>query len=121
MGIESDGSYEIVVSREKPAKGNWMKLEDGASQITTRHYHESRHSIGTVPGTVIPIDLEVIDPQPLSPNGGDESVANHLEWVANFVRAHAAMPFHLSPPATPLSMTRTVSVCGSITSTPDAV
>ena len=93
MEIESDGSYEIVVSREKPAKGNWMKLEDGASQITTRHYHESRHSIGTVPGTVIPIDLEVIDPEPLSPNGGDESVANHLEWVANFVREHAAMTF----------------------------
>ncbi|MEM9174073.1 MAG: DUF1214 domain-containing protein [Myxococcota bacterium] len=98
MEIESDGSYEIVLSREKPAKGNWMKLEDGASQITTRHYHESRHSIGTVPGTVVPIHLEVIDPEPLSPDGGDAAVAKHLEWVANFVREHSAMTFQKTTP-----------------------
>ncbi|MCR9092734.1 MAG: DUF1214 domain-containing protein [bacterium] len=98
MEINGDGSYEIIVSRDKPAKGNWMKLEDGASQITTRHYHEARQNVAAIPGRVIPINLEVIDPEPLPPNEGDEGVAKHLEWVANFVREHSAMTFQKTSP-----------------------
>ena len=98
MEVNGDGSYEIIVSREKPASGNWLELKPGASQITTRHYHESRQNIASVPGRVVPIDLEVLDPDPLAPYGGDDEVAMHLEWVANYVREHSAMTFQKTSP-----------------------
>lgn len=98
MEINSDGSYEIIASQTKPAKGNWLKLGPNSSQITTRHYHESRQSVATIPGRVIPIAIEVLDPAPLAPNGGDAQNAAHLQWVANFVREHSAMTFHKTTP-----------------------
>jgi hypothetical protein len=98
MEIKSDGSYEIIVSQTKPASGNWLKLDATSSQITTRHYHESRQSIATIPGRVIPIAIEVLDPEPLKPNGGDAQNAQHLQWVANFVREHSAMTFRKTSP-----------------------
>ena len=75
MEVNGDGSYEIIVSRDKPASGNWLELKPGSGQITTRHYHESRQNIASVPGRVVPINLEVIDPDPLTPYGGDEEDA----------------------------------------------
>ncbi|MBY0400499.1 DUF1214 domain-containing protein, partial [Myxococcota bacterium] len=57
MTIHSDGSYEIIASQTKPASGNWLKLGPNSSQITTRHYHESRQSVATIPGRVIPISI----------------------------------------------------------------
>lgn len=98
MEIAPDGSYEITVSRRKPRRGNWLKLEKGASQITTRHYHESRQNVAALPGRVVPIQIEVVDPKPLAQYKGDEEVAQHLEWVANFVREHAAMTFRKTTP-----------------------
>ena len=98
MEVRTDGSYEIIVSRDKPASGNWLPLTAGASQITTRHYHESRQSVATIPGRVIPISIEVIDPVPLKPYGGDAQNAAHLGWVANFVREHSAMTFRKTSP-----------------------
>jgi len=98
MEIESDGSYEIIASQTRPARGNWLRLGPSSSQITTRHYHESRQSVATIPGRVIPISIEVLDPEPLKPNGGDAQNAAHLQWVANFVREHSAMTFHKTTP-----------------------
>ncbi len=98
MEIRSDGSYEIIASRDKPASGNWLSLAAGASQITTRHYHESRHCVATLPGRVIPISIEVIDPVALKPYGGDAQNAQRLGWVANFVREHCAMTFRKTTP-----------------------
>jgi hypothetical protein len=98
MEIRSDGSYEIIASATKPSSGNWLPLGPDSSQITTRHYHESRQSIATLPGRVIPISIEVLDPDPLAPSGGDAQWARHLQWVANFVREHAAMTFRKTSP-----------------------
>lgn len=98
MEIAPDGSYEITVSREKPRRGNWLALSDGGSQITTRHYHESRQSVAAIPGRVIPIHIETLDPEPLAAYGGDAETAAHLEWVANFVRDHARMTFRKTSP-----------------------
>lgn len=98
MEIAPDGSYEITVSRKKPKRGNWLQLSKGASQITTRHYHESRQNVAALPGRVVPIQIEVVDPEPLEQYRGDEEVAQHLEWVANFVREHAAMTFRKTTP-----------------------
>ncbi|MFO0688486.1 MAG: DUF1214 domain-containing protein [Myxococcota bacterium] len=98
MEIKSDGSYEIIASQTKPAKGNWLKLGPTSSQITTRHYHESRQCVATLPGRVIPISIEVLDPEPLKPNRGDAQYAERLQWVANFVREHSAMTFRKTSP-----------------------
>ncbi len=98
MEINSDGSYEIIASQTKPAKGNWLQLGPDSSQITTRHYHESRQSVATIPGRVIPISIEVLDPAPLVPNRGDAQYAERLQAVANFVREHSAMTFRKTTP-----------------------
>ena len=98
MEIRSDGSYEIIVSQTKPASGNWLRLGPNSSQITTRHYHESRQSVATIPGRMISIAIEVLDPEPLAPNGGDARNAARLQWVANFVRDHSAMTFRKTSP-----------------------
>ncbi len=98
MEIDGDGSYEIIVSRDEPAKGNWLELKPGASQVTTRHYHEARQNVATIPGRIVPIEIEAIDPAPLEPNGGADEIARHLEWVTNYVREHAAMTFSKTSP-----------------------
>jgi len=98
MEVNGDGSYEILVSREAPTSGNWLELKPGASQITTRHYHESKQFIASVPGRVVPIHLEALDPDPQPHYGGDEEVARHLQWVTNFVKEHAFMTFRKTTP-----------------------
>lgn len=91
MEIAPDGSYEITVSKRKPKSGNWLRLEEGAGQITTRHYHEARLSVATDPEFQMDISIEVVDPEPLPPYGGDEQVARNLTAVANFIAGHAPM------------------------------
>jgi hypothetical protein len=91
MEIAPDGSFEIIVSSEEPIGKNWLRLEKGASQITTRHYHESRISVGANPNARIELRIEPLDRMPLEPHGGDSEIGAHFEWIANFVREHAAM------------------------------
>ena len=98
MEVAGDGSYEIIVSRDKPARGNWLRHEPGASQLTTRPSHESRQNIAAVPPRVVPIQIEPLDPEPLPAYRGAEEVADHLRWVANFVREHSAMTFQKTSP-----------------------
>lgn len=98
MEIAGDGSYEIIASRTRPARGNWLELTPGASQVTTRHYHEAVQNVAAIPGRIVSINIEVIDPDPLEPYGGDAEVAKHLEWVANYVREHSAMTFQKTSP-----------------------
>lgn len=91
MEVGADGSYTITVSRKKPASGNWLKLEKGAGQITTRHYHEAKLSVAADSGFGMDINIEAIDPKPLKNYGGDAEVAAKLNYVANFIRGHAPM------------------------------
>lgn len=96
MEIAADGSYEIIVSRKKPnwgkgKKGNWLPIKEGAGQISTRHYHEAKLSVAANPKYQMDINIAPLDPQPLENYGGDQQVADHLTYVANFVGEHAAM------------------------------
>jgi hypothetical protein len=91
MEIAEDGSFEITVSRKKPARGNWLELKKGAGQISTRHYHETKLSIAANDQAAMRIHIECLDPKPQKPYGGDAQVAARLGYVANFVREHAAM------------------------------
>lgn len=99
MEIAPDGSYEITVSRKNLKRGNWLKLEEGAGQITTRHYHEARLSIAANPNAQMDISIETVDPEPLEPYGGDEEVAAKLNQVANFIAGHAPMGMTPTSPA----------------------
>ncbi|MCP4908731.1 MAG: DUF1214 domain-containing protein [bacterium] len=98
MEISGDGNYDIIVSPTQPAQGNWLELKPGGSQITTRHYHEARQNVAAIDGRVVPISIEVLDPDPLEPDGGDEEIAKHLNWVTHFVREHSAMTFQKTSP-----------------------
>jgi hypothetical protein len=91
MEIAPDGSFEIHVGPSKPASGNWLKTGSGASQITTRHYHESKHSVALSGGVSMELEIEPLDPAPLAPYGGDADVGQRLTWVANYVREHASI------------------------------
>ncbi len=96
MEIAPDGSYEIILSRKKPKSGNWLKLEKGASQVTTRHYHQAKLSVAADPNFHIDLHIEALDPPANKPYEGDAQVARNLNAVANFVREHSMMA--LMPP-----------------------
>jgi len=97
MQIDPDGSFEIIVSRDAPDHPNWLRLEAGAGQITTRHYHESRQSVAANPDVRVELRIEPLEPAALEPYAGDRGVAADLRHVANFVREHAAMS--MTPPS----------------------
>ena len=83
IDFDADGSFEIVVSRERPAGArNWLALADDANAMVTRDYHvDPVHGAPTVyddrsdPGRSAP-------PPPLS----DAEVAGRLRSVTNFLR-----------------------------------
>ena len=50
MDIAGDGSFEILVSRDDPGTGNWLRIEEGAETILVRYTHDdwSAEEAGTV-------------------------------------------------------------------------
>lgn len=91
LQIDADGNFDILVSRKKPRRGNWLKLEAGAGQITTRHYYESRVSVAANPEVTLDLRIAPLAPPPLERWQSDQHVARKLSYVANFVREHMAM------------------------------
>jgi hypothetical protein len=91
MLVERDGSFEIHVGRTRPARGNWLPLEHGAGQITSRHFFESRSCVAADPSVRIPLRIEPLDPPAAPAFAGDEAIARRLGYVANFVAEHLAM------------------------------
>lgn len=91
MLVERDGSFEIHVGGSRPARGNWLKLEPGAGQITSRHFFESRSCVAADPTVRIPLRIEPLDPPQTPSFGGDEAIARQLGYVANFVAEHLAL------------------------------
>lgn len=88
--IAPDGSYEITASAEKPERGNWLRLDPGASSLSTRHYYERELSIAADQLHHIPlaIDRENLTAPPPSPS--EASVAAGIRRVANFLRTSVA-------------------------------
>lgn len=84
---DRDGNFEILLSAEKPAFGNWLKLEPGASQVTTRHYFEATVPVAADPSVRIPLRIEALAPPPLPPARGDAEIAQRIDAVGRFVRA----------------------------------
>jgi len=90
--IAKDGSYEITASAEKPARGNWLRLDPGAGSVTTRHYYERATSIAADQLHHIPLAIERTDLAEPPPPPSDASVAAGLRRVAKFLRSSVSPP-----------------------------
>jgi hypothetical protein len=82
--IEADGSYEIIASAT-PQEGNWLRLDPGASSLTTRHYFEQEDSVAADPLRDIPLVIEPLEPPAPAPTPTDASVAAGIRRVTQFV------------------------------------
>jgi hypothetical protein len=87
LEIDPDGNFEIIASPNRPTRGNWLKLDANAGQLTTRHYFESRNCIVTQPGFRVPLEIEAIDPPPLPPAADDAEIARRIGDVNRYVRS----------------------------------
>ena len=94
--FDDDGSFEIVVARERPTDGRaWLELADDANAMITRDYH-----VDPVNGAPTIYEIEAVPnaapPSPLS----DAEVAGRLRAVTNFLRELLAIT-PLPHPAAP--------------------
>jgi hypothetical protein len=85
MKVGPDGGYELILSAKKQP-GNWLKLEDDAGTVTTRHYFENERSAAADLQLQIPLVIEPLDDPGPPPRPDDASIAERIRWVANFVR-----------------------------------
>jgi hypothetical protein len=94
--FEPDGSFEITVSRARPAGArNWLALADDANAMVTRDYH-----VDPVHGAPTVYAIEVVPPEAPPPALTDAEVAARLRSVTNFLRELLAIT-PLPDPAAP--------------------
>jgi hypothetical protein len=88
----ADGSYEIVASAERPERGNWLRLDPGASSLSTRHYYERELSIAADQLHHVPLAIDRLDLDAPPPPPSEASVAAGIRRVASFLRTSVAPP-----------------------------
>lgn len=95
LDIDVDGSFEIVVSKARPADArNWLALDDDAVAIVTRDYHTI-----SVHETHSSWSIEALVPADPPPALTDAQLAARLRATTNFLRELLAItPL---PPADP--------------------
>jgi hypothetical protein len=88
----ADGSYEITLAPDPPAK-NGLALPANARSLTTRHYFESKRCAAADPALHVPLAIEALDAKGPPPTPDDATVAASLRRVANYLRGVTlAMP-----------------------------
>jgi hypothetical protein len=90
LEIAPDGSYEIVASASKPERGNWLRLDEHASSLSTRHYYERETSIAADQLHHVPLAIDRLDLDAPPPPPSDASVAAGIRRVASFLRTSVA-------------------------------
>ncbi len=90
LEIAPDGSYEIVASAEKPAHGNWLRLDPAASSLSTRHYYENATAIAADQLHHVPLAIDRLDLAEPPPPPSDASVAAGIRRVVRFLRTSVA-------------------------------
>ncbi len=90
--IAPDGSYELIASAERPASGNWLRLDPGASSLSTRHYYERELSIAADQLHHVPIAIDRLDLSEPPPPPSDASVAAGIRRVVQFLSTSVAPP-----------------------------
>jgi len=91
LEISPNGSYEIIASAT-PQEGNWLRLDPGASSITTRHYFELKESVAANPLRSIPLRIETLEPVGPPPAPTDASVAAGIRRVTRWVDDNVQPP-----------------------------
>jgi hypothetical protein len=91
LEINPDGSFEILLSAERPDRGNWLRLTPDAGQVTTRHYYETPVSVMTNPGIHQDLVIEALDAPADASRGGQAGIEDRFAHVATFVREHMAL------------------------------
>jgi hypothetical protein len=86
------GDYEIIASATKPEGGNWLRLDPGASSLSTRHYYETKTSVAADQLHHIPLAIDRIDGAAPPPPPSDASVAEGIRRVASFLRTSVNPP-----------------------------
>ena len=92
MQLAEDGSYEIIVSAEQPESGNWLRLDPEAMSITTRHYFETEHNVGTDPRLRIDLGIERLDFPGAAPLATESSTADGLRRMTHWLQQNVFPP-----------------------------
>ena len=92
MDIADGGSYQIIVSAEAPASGNWLRLDPNAASITTRRYYETERNVGSEPGFAIDMRIEPLKDPGASPLPTDASVASGIRRVTRWLQRNVQPP-----------------------------
>jgi hypothetical protein len=101
LGVAPDGSYELVLSRER-RPGNWFELDPRVGQIQTRHYFEEPRPAAGDPGRAIPLAIEALDAPGPRPPPDDASVAAGIRRVIHYLHdLTLGMPPFLQPGRVP--------------------
>ena len=90
MALDADGSFEIIVSREKPANAdNWLGLAEDSSMVLVRQTF-------FVKGEEEPaqVFIEAIDPPPHDSAISLQDVSDGLKSSTDFVKGTAALFIH---------------------------
>lgn len=86
LEIAPDGSYELVASAQKPERGSWLRLDPGASSLSTRHYYERETSIAADQLHHVPLAIDRLGAAAPPAPPSDASVAAGIRRVAQFLR-----------------------------------
>lgn len=66
IGVDDDGRFEVVASRERPTTGDWLPLEEGANAIWVRQFHTrvatDRLGSASIEALDPPAEPAVLDP-----------------------------------------------------------
>jgi len=82
-----DGSYEIILSAEKPDDaGNWVELDPDARMLIVRSYFLREQSAQNDPLVQVRIGIECLDDVPPPPPLDDETLAARLRAGVGFLR-----------------------------------
>lgn len=95
--IDRDGNYEIIASTQKPATGNWLRLDVDATSIVTRHYYERARPIAADRLHHIPLLIDNLQ------DAGPEPVPSDAATAAGLQRAAAWLAANVVPPNPELS------------------
>ncbi|MGC6472033.1 MAG: DUF1214 domain-containing protein [Parvibaculales bacterium] len=90
MTIAPDGSFEIIVSRERPAGAdNWLGLEEDSSMVLVRQTFHIRSEEESAR-----VEIEAIDPPPHDTELELQSVSDGLKMTTDFVSGTAQLFIH---------------------------
>lgn len=92
MQLAEDGSYEIMVSAEPPESGNWLRLDPKAMSITTRHYFETQHNVGSDPAFRIDLNIERLEFPGASPLPSAATTTSGLRRMTYWLKRNVFPP-----------------------------